>query len=139
LAWCFGIFIPPPPPFCWHTSKIFWILNSLFSLTSFLLPSFLPSFFPNIPKPINQYFSLPTFNNDVLEFISTIYMCLSLDSIYSSLPLFMLCAKSFQKCLTPCDPMDCSPSDSSVHGILQARILEWVTMPFSRESFQPKD
>ena len=31
-----------------------------------------------------------------------------------------------------CDPMDCSPQASSVHGILQARILEWVAMPFSR-------
>ena len=37
-----------------------------------------------------------------------------------------------QSCLTLCDPMDCSPSGSSVHGILQARILEWVAIPFSR-------
>ena len=36
-----------------------------------------------------------------------------------------------QSCLTVCDPMDCSPSGSSVHEILQARILEWVTIPFS--------
>jgi len=35
--------------------------------------------------------------------------------------------------------MDCSPPDSSVHGILQARILEWVAMPFSRVSSQPRD
>ena len=40
-----------------------------------------------------------------------------------------------QLCLTLCDPMDCSPSASSVHGILQARILEWVTVPSSREIF----
>ena len=33
-----------------------------------------------------------------------------------------------------CDPVDCNPSDSSVHGILQARILDWVAMPFSRGS-----
>ena len=37
-------------------------------------------------------------------------------------------------CLTLCDPMDCSPPSSSVHGILQARILEWVAIPFSRGS-----
>ena len=43
-------------------------------------------------------------------------------------------AKSLQSCLTLCDPMDCSPPGSSVHGILQARILEWVAMPFSRGS-----
>ena len=35
--------------------------------------------------------------------------------------------------------MDCSPSGSSVHGILQARILDWVAIPFSRGSSQPKD
>ena len=37
-------------------------------------------------------------------------------------------------CLILCDPMDCSPPGSSVHGILQARILDWIAMPFSRGS-----
>ena len=36
-----------------------------------------------------------------------------------------------------CDLMDCSPSDSSVHGILQARILEWVAISFSRDLPDP--
>ena len=40
-------------------------------------------------------------------------------------------------CLTLCDPMDCSPPGSSVHGILQARILEWVAMLFSRDRPNP--
>ena len=40
--------------------------------------------------------------------------------------------------LTVCNPMDCSPSGSSVHGILQARILEWIAIPFSRESSRPR-
>ena len=44
-----------------------------------------------------------------------------------------------QLCLTLCDPMDCSLSGSSVHGIPQTSILEWVTIPFSRESFWCKD
>ena len=44
-----------------------------------------------------------------------------------------------QSCPTLCDPMDCSPPGSSVHEILQARILEGVAFPFSRESSQPKD
>ena len=38
-----------------------------------------------------------------------------------------------------CNPMDCSPPGSSVHGILQARIVEWVAISFSRESSQPRD
>ena len=44
-----------------------------------------------------------------------------------------------QLCLTLCEPIDCSPPGSSVHGILQAEILEWVAIPFSRESSQPRD
>ena len=39
-----------------------------------------------------------------------------------------MCAQS---CLTLCDPMNCNPPGSSVHGILLARILEWVAIPFS--------
>ena len=50
-----------------------------------------------------------------------------------------MCAKSLQSCLTLCDPTDYSPPCSSVHGILQARILEWVTMPSARGSSQPRD
>ena len=42
-------------------------------------------------------------------------------------------------CSTLCDPMDCCPPDSSIHGILQLRILEWVAIFFSRESFRPED
>ena len=42
-------------------------------------------------------------------------------------------------CPTLCDPMDCSPPGSSVHEILQARILEWVAIPSSRESSWPRD
>ena len=44
-----------------------------------------------------------------------------------------------QSCPTVCNPMDCSPPGSSVHGVLQARILEWVAIPFSRGSSQPRD
>ena len=45
--------------------------------------------------------------------------------------------ESLQSRLTLCDPMDCSPPASSVHGILQARILEWVAGPSSREKSHP--
>ena len=46
---------------------------------------------------------------------------------------------AMQLCPTFCDPMACSLPGSSVHGILQARILEWVAIPFSRGSSQPRD
>ena len=50
-----------------------------------------------------------------------------------------VCAKSLQSCLTLCNSMDCSPPGFSVHGILQARILEWVATPSSRASSKPGD
>ena len=40
---------------------------------------------------------------------------------------------------TLCHPMDCRPPDSSVHGIFQARMLEWVAISFCRESSRPRD
>ena len=43
-----------------------------------------------------------------------------------------------QSCPTLCDPMDCSLPGSSVHGILQERVLEWVAISFSRGSSQPR-
>ena len=43
-----------------------------------------------------------------------------------------VCVLVAQSCLTLCDPMDCIPPGSSVHGILQARTLEWVAISFSR-------
>ena len=49
-----------------------------------------------------------------------------------------LLAKSLQLYPTLCNPVDCSPPGSSVHGILQARILEWVAMPSSRDLPDPR-
>ena len=51
----------------------------------------------------------------------------------------LCCAKVTQSCLTLCNPLDCSLPGSSVHGNLQERILEWVAMPSSRGSSQPRD
>ena len=44
-----------------------------------------------------------------------------------------------QSCPTVCEPVDCSPPGSSVHGILQARLLEWIAMPSSKGSSWPRD
>ena len=62
-------------------------------------------------------------------------------TVYTS--LFSISASPFcsvtQSCLTLCDPMDCNLPGSSVLGISQARILEWVTISFSRGSSTPRD
>ena len=53
--------------------------------------------------------------------------------------LAMVCVKSLQSYPTLCDPRDRSPPGSSLRGILQARILEWVTIPSSRGPSWPRD
>ena len=59
--------------------------------------------------------------------------------LHSSSPVYpclgQRMSKVAQSCLTLCNPMDCSPPGSSIHGILQARILEWVAISFSRGIF----
>ena len=59
--------------------------------------------------------------------------------IYTNFLSVCMHAKSLQSCPTLCDLVDCRPPGSSVHGILQARILEWVAMPSSRGLSWPRD
>ena len=54
-------------------------------------------------------------------------------------PILYACVLVTRSCPTLCDPMDCSPPSSFVHGIFQARILEWLAISFSGGSSQPKD
>ena len=67
-------------------------------------------------------------------------MCIyNFGSVFSTNDLMCMRAQLLQSCLTLCDPMDWGPPGSSVHGILQTRILEWVAMPCTRGSSQPRD
>ena len=72
-----------------------------------------------------MWFSLRPINRKKLFFFLTLPMCVL--SCFSRVRL------------TLCDPMDCSPQDSSVHGILQARILEWFAISYLRGSSRPRD
>ena len=67
------------------------------------------------------------------------YLILSKPSFRGMCVCVCVHAKSLQSCLTFCVPMDCSLPGSSVQGILQARMLEWVAMPSSRVSSQSRD
>ena len=69
-----------------------------------------------------------------MQFFPFISMHLYIISIIHSMKVLVA-----QSCLTLCDPIDCSPPGSSVHGILQPRILEWVTISFSWGSSWPRD
>jgi len=74
----------------------------------------------------------------VLFLLSLQRLCLSLNDELKVIPVKSE-MKVSQSCPTLCDLMDCSLPGSSVHGILQTRILEWVAVPFSRGSSQPRD
>ena len=88
----------------------------------------------------------------LLTYIS--FCCFFLRSIFNTVKISVLIEYSMvlhgvgyhflfvlvpQSCLTLCNPMDCSLHGFSAHGILQARILEWVAMPSSRGSSQLRD
>ena len=82
-------------------------------------------------------------------FFSYFHLSISTTFNFSSLSLFpmrvgilcvcVLVTQVAQLCPALCDTINCSLPGSSVHGILQARILEWVATPFSRWSFRPRD
>ena len=61
------------------------------------------------------------------------------DLEFAAFKLARIHAQLLRSCTSLCDPMDCSPLGSSVHGILQARMREWVAISFSRGSSQPRD
>ena len=66
------------------------------------------------------------------------FLCQNLLDIFVCIYINIHGANLLQLCSTLCNPMDCSPSSSSVHGIFQARLLEGVTMPLSRRSSHPQ-
>ena len=90
----------------------------------------------NFPLPYSSYREAPNISSSYMSVQicrdSYTYVCISI-SIY-----VYTCVLVVQSCLTLWDPMDCSLSGSSVHGILQARILDWVAIPFSKGSSQPR-
>ena len=114
---------------------VFWMLSfkPTFSLSSFTF--------------INMLFSSSSLS--AIRVVSSAYLrlliflpAILIPACASSSPAFLMMYSAYkfiQLCSIPCDPMDCSPPGSSVHWILQARILEWVAMPSSRGSFQPRD
>ena len=89
---------------------------------------------------IIQYLSISALFH-LAQFFQDPSMFLQITLLYLLFYGWIMCvhAKWLQLCLTSCDPMDCSLPGSSARGILQARILEWVSMPFSRRFSWPRD
>ena len=91
-------------------------------------------------KSKNQDFGKPVSSTMWLKLPKTFLMRLVMLTKYDILILYELRQHlCVQSCLTLCNPMDCSPPDSSVHGIFQASIQEQVAISFSRGSSWPRD
>ena len=69
------------------------------------------------------------------SFLTNLIFSVKLEMI----PVRALCVQMLQSCSTLCDPMDHSPLGSSVHGVLQARLLKWIALPSSRGSSWRRD
>ena len=79
-------------------------------------------------------------NVDQMSIKQLVFSILSVALEIQLFKIFMrVHAQSLQLCQTLCNPMDCSSPSSSVNGILQVRILQWVALPFSRGSSRPRD
>ena len=81
----------------------------------------------------------PTFSLSSFTFIKRLFSSSSLSAIRVVSSAYLRLLKSLQLWPNLCSLVHCSPVGSSVHGILQARILKWVGMPSSRGSPQPRD
>ena len=79
--------------------------------------------------------------NCVAQWFSTFFFSAltHAEKIYMKNACWCFCCLVAELCLTLCDPMDSNLSGSSVHGMFQERILEWVAISFSRGSSQPRD
>ena len=102
-----------------------------------LLSSGVLSQCPTISKWMNEYMS--EIMKLFLNFSTFIFLILTLDYSPHHEAGFCCYCLVTKSCPTLCDPMNWSPPGSSVHGIFQARILEWVAVSLSRGSSQPRD
>ena len=127
-------------------------IHSIYNSSHLLIPNFqsTPSLIPHLPRKA----SVPLIQISGCSTVASIPMplpppslppgtyCYSYWAHASWVPL-CVCVCVFvwvtQSCLTLRDSVDCSPSGSSINGILQGRILEWVAIPVSRGSSQPRD
>ena len=99
----------------------------------------------NVKSKVTQLLS-ENWKKNCIYVARKLYLCMHLSEacIYSQGDMYkkidsnVACNRKSNESIL-CNPMDCSPPGSSLHGILQARILEWVAISFSRGSSQPRD
>ena len=97
------------------------LLNKATQAVSYIFQTIINPLYPQVLHPWIQLVESP--EAEPMDMEGRLYSCCMCDQSWPAL----------------CNPMDYSPSGSSVHGTSQARILEWVVIPFSRGSSQPRD
>ena len=122
--------------FCLHFTppSLQFIVSTLPTFSSF--PPFFPVF---LPLPPYTFFFSYHFENILGTLYSFTPTCVGYSLRTGALSYMLLLLLSPSVISQLCDPMDCSLPGFSVHGILQARVLEWVAMPSSRVSSQSID
>ena len=129
-------------PFLIFTSCMFRKLNSQDSAMTMMT-----CFGPGCSWPIMTVGLLPSFSHNSRSALDAseegaeceLWLSRARGTHFRADDFVCLCVKSLQSCPTLCDLMDCSLPGSSVHGILQTRILEWVAVPSSGGSSCPRD
>jgi len=117
------------------TSLIIREINGQWGITSHWLdwPSLKSLQITNAEEGIEK-----TLSHNWWEYKLVYLLCKTVWGFLKKLKLKLPCMLVTQSCPILCDPMDCSLPGSSVHGLLQARILEWVGIPFVRGSSWPR-
>ena len=127
-----------------HVSNLGWssvspLIVYLFQCCSLRMSH--PRLLPQSPKVCSVHLRLFfcfTYRVIITVFLNSIYVIFLKTTNPENISAVRKKVFTLNLVILSCDPMDCSLAGSSVHGFLQARILEWVTIPFSRESFWPR-
>ena len=123
----------------WGTTRLFSKAAALFSFLSAVHEG------TNFSKSLPALVLIRLFNSRTLSgakwYLIVVLICIFLmtNDVEHLFTCLLCCARSLQSCLILYNPMDCSLPGSSVHEILQTRILEWVAISFSRGSAPSRD
>ena len=128
----------------WYLNKVHKVLHNMVLFCSLSSPSITLALQHNHIAQPSQALYYPLQNSYSHLRTTSDKTCLKILGKIINLLVVLWCnylltvSEVTQLCPILCDPVDCSPPGSSVHGILQARILEWVANSLTRESSQPR-